>query len=95
MSEPICTASLTLTVPPSDLIRGPLSTDATAALGPRVTPEGGSVCFVSGETLYEPYSTVTDLARFRGWSTSVPMNTAVWYASNCTGMVARIGATNG
>jgi hypothetical protein len=23
------------------------------------------------------YSTVTDLARFRGWSTSVPMNTAV------------------
>jgi hypothetical protein len=24
------------------------------------------------------YSTVTDFARFRGWSTSVPMNTAVW-----------------
>ena len=23
------------------------------------------------------YSTVTDLARLRGWSTSVPMNTAV------------------
>jgi hypothetical protein len=23
-----------------------------------------------------PYSTVTDFARLRGWSTSVPMNTA-------------------
>jgi hypothetical protein len=27
--------------------------------------------------LFAPYSTVTDFARFRGWSTSVPMNTAV------------------
>jgi hypothetical protein len=25
-----------------------------------------------------PYSTVTDFARLRGWSTSVPMMTAVW-----------------
>ena len=25
-----------------------------------------------------PYSTVTDFARFRGWSTSVPLSTAVW-----------------
>lgn len=24
------------------------------------------------------YSTVTDLARFRGWSTSVPLSTATW-----------------
>jgi hypothetical protein len=24
------------------------------------------------------HSTVTDLARLRGWSTSVPMKTAVW-----------------
>jgi hypothetical protein len=24
------------------------------------------------------YSTVTDLAKLRGWSTSVPMNVAVW-----------------
>jgi hypothetical protein len=24
------------------------------------------------------YSTVTDLARFRGWSTSVPRATATW-----------------
>jgi hypothetical protein len=26
---------------------------------------------------YASYSTVTDFARLRGWSTSVPMNTAV------------------
>ncbi len=25
-----------------------------------------------------PYSTVTDFARLRGWSTSVPLMTAVW-----------------
>jgi hypothetical protein len=25
-----------------------------------------------------PYSTVTDFAKFRGWSTSLPMKTAVW-----------------
>jgi hypothetical protein len=28
--------------------------------------------------LARPYSTVTDLARLRGWSTSVPIITAVW-----------------
>jgi hypothetical protein len=28
-----------------------------------------------------PYSTVTDFARLRGWSASLPMMTAVWYAS--------------
>lgn len=26
----------------------------------------------------EGYSTVTDFARLRGWSTSVPFSTAVW-----------------
>ncbi|MBI5469642.1 MAG: hypothetical protein HY891_10970, partial [Deltaproteobacteria bacterium] len=26
------------------------------------------------------YSTVTLLARFLGWSTSVPLRTAIWYA---------------
>src|SRR5690606_16133854 len=39
------------------------------------------------------HSTVTLLARLRGWSTSVPMKTAVWYASSWTGTVARIGIT--
>ena len=33
------------------------------------------------------YSTVTDLARLRGWSTSVPFRTAQWYASSCSGTV--------
>ena len=27
---------------------------------------------------WEGYSTVTDLARLRGWSTSVPFKSAVW-----------------
>lgn len=30
------------------------------------------------DRLLSSYSTVTDLARFRGWSTSVPITTAVW-----------------
>ena len=37
------------------------------------------------------YSTVTDLAKFFGWSTSVPFATAVWYASNWIGIDAIIG----
>ena len=32
-----------------------------------------------------PYSTVTLLARLRGWSTSQPRRTAMWYASSCRG----------
>ena len=31
-----------------------------------------------GEELQRPYSTVTLLARFRGWSTSQPRSTAMW-----------------
>ena len=34
------------------------------------------------------YSTVTDLARLRGWSTSHPRRTAMWYASNCKGITS-------
>ena len=37
------------------------------------------------------HSTVTDLARLRGWSTSVPRATAVWYANSWSGMIARTG----
>ena len=37
------------------------------------------------------YSTVTDLARLRGWSTSVPRATAMWYANSWSGMMARTG----
>ncbi len=37
------------------------------------------------------YSTVTDLARFRGWSTSVPRATAVKYANSWSGITASTG----
>ena len=39
-----------------------------------------------------PYSTVTDLARFRGWSTLRPFTTATWYESNCKGITLSNGA---
>ena len=37
------------------------------------------------------YSTVTDFARFLGWSTSQPRRTAMWYASSCSGMIESKG----
>ena len=37
------------------------------------------------------YSTVTDLARLRGLSTSVPRAKAAWYDKSCTGIVCTIG----
>src|SRR5215471_13885445 len=40
------------------------------------------------------YSTVTDLAKLRGWSTSQPRRTAMWYASSCSGTTSRIGNNN-
>src|SRR6266571_4550008 len=40
------------------------------------------------------YSTVTDLARLRGWSTSHPRRTAMWYASSCSGTTSRIGSSS-
>ena len=33
------------------------------------------------------YSTVTDFAKFLGWSTLHPLITAIWYDNNCNGMV--------
>ena len=39
----------------------------------------------------QAYSTVTDFAKFRGLSTSVPRAHAVWYASNCSGTTCRMG----
>ena len=39
------------------------------------------------------HSTVTLFARFRGWSTSQPRRTAMWYARSCSGTVARIGVS--
>ena len=33
------------------------------------------------------YSTVTDFAKLRGWSTLHPRITAIWYDNNCNGIV--------
>ena len=51
--------------------------------GPEVLTQG--TCLRASEhpsrVRVRPYSTVTDFARLRGWSASLPMITAVWYAS--------------
>ena len=39
------------------------------------------------------HSTVTVLARFRGWSTFSPRRRAMWYASSCSGITASSGAS--
>ena len=63
---------------PSAIHTGSLvSTKNTA---PIAVPVSYNACFFelichAAIVLY-PYSTVTDLARFRGWSTSVPRSTA-------------------
>lgn len=44
----------------------------------RVASSDCSLLVERGVGIARPYSTVTDLARLRGWSTSVPMKTAVW-----------------
>ena len=42
----------------------------------------------------EVYSTVTDLARFLGWSTSRPRVSAISQASTCSGTVVTTGASS-
>ena len=37
------------------------------------------------------HSPVTDFAKLRGLSTSVPRAQAVWYANNCSGTTCRMG----
>jgi hypothetical protein len=39
------------------------------------------------------HSTVTLFAKFRGWSTSAPRRTAMWYASSCIPWVALLAAS--
>lgn len=41
--------------------------------------------FLSDFAYSNNYSVVTDFARLRGLSTSVPRAKAVWYANNCSG----------
>jgi len=47
-----------------------------------------------GRRANSDYSTVTDLARLRGWSTSQPRRTAMWYASNWQGTTSKIGESS-
>ena len=43
------------------------------------------------KTLRQTYSTVTDFAKFLGWSTLQPLMIAMWYDNNCNGIVANKG----
>ena len=63
----------------------------------------GEVVVVVGEVEHEVdadtddghrYSTVTDLARLRGWSTSLPRAVAISHASTCNGTVVTSGASS-
>ena len=51
----------------------------------------GMGCIPCYSVLFLDYSTVTDLAKFLGWSTSVPRNTATWYDNNCSGTLKTMG----
>lgn len=58
----------------------------------RNAPLGGGACLPAGRV--EPaasYSTVTDFARLRGWSTFRPRASATAQAKICSGTVDRIG----
>ena len=46
------------------------------------------------ELLVPNHSTVTDLAKFLGWSTLHPLKTAIWYDNNCRGILERIGVNS-
>ena len=56
---------------------------------------GGHLDTVTAIRAFKPapalYSTVTDLAKLRGLSTSVPRAQAVWYASSCSGTTCSSG----
>src|SRR5207302_693890 len=58
-------------------VAGPYDDDAHLALVPR-PPRRGRARIPAVSILQERYSTVTDLARLRGWSTSVPRWSATW-----------------
>ncbi len=45
----------------------------------------------SGQVREQDYSTVTDLARLRGWSTSWPLAVAISHAKTCSGTVETSG----
>src|ERR1017187_5817531 len=79
---------------------GPRRGIATLGLGEQALGEPRT----AGQRLLEPldlqqvdpdgvHSTVTVLARLRGWSTFKPRRRAMWYASSCSGITARIAAS--
>ena len=45
-------------------------------------------------TVWPSYSTVTDLARLRGWSTSSPRSRAISADSTCSGTIVSIGVSS-
>ena len=55
-------------------------------LNRNIKTEVVGVLIIGKEKTVPTYSTVTLFAKLRGWSTSVPLITAMWYANNCTGM---------
>src|SRR5262249_872415 len=74
------------------------SASGAAARFPRTIWESARLSPVAPGSRGKPsvpgdYSTVTDFARFRGWSTSVPISTAVWVAISLTGTAETQGVT--
>jgi hypothetical protein len=57
-----------------------VSKHARRVAAPAHAPTNSLVPWRLGGDAYDgrAYSTVTDFARFLGWSTSVPLHTAVW-----------------
>ena len=72
-------------------MRSTLTMSIPSSVVPGGTTPGGTAGSAAGSGRTIAYSTVTDLARFRGWSTSVPRVTAVWYANSWSGMTASAG----
>ena len=69
-----------------DVAGGQINSDTrnVAHRGPRITIAENMRSRLAGDKHGKPrhndppYSTVTDFAKFRGWSTSVPFSTATW-----------------
>lgn len=69
---------------------GPTESSAPTARRPRA-----DVNRLRSVTLRFRYSTVTVLARFRGWSTSVPLKSATKYESSWSGSAVTKGERTG
>ena len=65
---------------------------ADAARGPGDKGDGAGQF---GGHRAQGHSTVTLLARLRGWSMSTSRRSAAWYASSCSGTLRTIGSSSG